>query len=297
MDAPRRANEMKCIGVSAHPFSALLGVALLLAIGAPVRAQQREYVKVDLVADVQAVEPGRPFRLGVLFTLPQHAHIYWRFPGSSGLATGIEWALPEGFTISELQWPNPARFEIKEIDDVTYGYDNEVLLFATATPPPEFNATGPVAISADPYWLVCLESGQCIPESKSLRLELPLGEAKPSDRAEAFKGHASRVPVPLNGTIPIVVALADAEAGVLRFEAKPPWRFATDEVDAPAHFFPEEGDPWDVRLLDFAEAQGQTALDFRCAGERPERLSGVATLPMQNRTTGEERAFYISINP
>ena len=295
MAAPERANGMKRIWVSVHPFSALLAASLMLAFGAPVDAQQKEYVKTELIADVQAIEPGKSLRLGVLFTLPQHAHIYWRFPGSSGLATGIEWTLPEGFAVSELHWPNPARFVIEEIDDITYGYETEVLLFANLTPPSDFDFTEPIAISADPYWLVCLDSGQCIPESKNLSLELPVGKAKPSERAAAFKGYTSRLPVPLDDTMPISVALANAEAGTLRFEAKAPWRFTLDELGAPPHFFPEEGGPWDLSLPDSAEGGGQTALDFGCADERPERISGVATLPMQNRTTGEKRAFYISL--
>ncbi len=296
MDAPRRVIGMMRHSVCAHAISASLGVALVLAVGAPVGAQQKEYVKAELIADVQAIEPGKSLRLGVLFTLPPHGHIYWRFPGSSGLATGIEWTLPDGFTVGELHWPNPARFVIEEIDDVTYGYENEVLLFANVTPPSDFDSAGPVAISADPYWLICLESGQCIPEGKNVRLELPIGTAEPSDRAETFEDYASRVPVPLNDNMPISVALADAEAGTLRFEAKAPWRFVLDDSGTPAHFFPKEGGPWDLQIPDSPEAEGQAELDFHCADERPERISGAATLPMQNRTTGEKRVFYVRLN-
>lgn len=287
---------MKRNWVPIHPFSALLAASLVLAFGPPVGAQQKEYVHVDLLADVQVIEPGKPFRLGVLFTLPLHAHIYWRFPGSSGLATGIEWTLPEGFTVSELGWPNPARFVIEEIDDVTYGYETEVQLFANVTPPSDFNSVGPIVISADPYWLVCLESGQCIPESKTVRLELAVGGAKPSEHAAAFEGYASRLPIPLSVTVPISVALADAEAGILRFEAKTPWRFVLDESGTPARFFPEIGGPWDLSYPDSAKGGGHTALDFRCADKRPGRVSGAATLPMRNPATGEKRVFYVSLN-
>ena len=95
----------------------IFALILSLCISVPAIAEQ---VKARLVADVETIEPGTPFRLGVLLTIPEHAHIYWRNPGTSGLATGIEWDLPEGFTVGELQWPNPQRFEIEEIDDITY---------------------------------------------------------------------------------------------------------------------------------------------------------------------------------
>lgn len=287
---------MKYNWVYSHALFTLLGVALIFSICVPAGAQQREYVKVNLIADSQTVEPGKTLRLGVLFAMPRHGHIYWRFPGSSGLATGIEWALPAGFKVSELHWPNPARFEIKEIDDVTYGYETEVLLFADVTPPPDFDSTKPIAISADPYWLVCLDSGQCIPEGKKVRLELFAGKAISSRDAEVFENYASRVPISLDDTLPITVLLADAETGALRFEARAPWRFALDERDAPARFFPEEGGPWELSRPSPAEEGGETTLEFRCMGERPEDLLGVATLPMRNPVTGEKRAFYIRLN-
>jgi len=272
----------------------LLGVALVFCIAIAAGAQQRDFVNVELIADTRAIEPGETFRLGVLFKMPPHGHIYWRYPGSSGLATGIEWELPTGFEVSELYWPNPKRFEIEVIDDVSYGYEDEVLLFADVTAPADLDTTQPVGISASPYWLVCIESGQCIPESKSLQLHIDLGGVEASADAGIFEGHASRVPNRLDDKMP-VLTVAGKPSGHLQFEAKTPWRFVLDKKDTPARFFPNEGDPWDLSRGQSVNEEGIVALEFRCDGEALEGISGVATLPMRNSATGVTKIFYISL--
>ncbi|MDK1021440.1 MAG: protein-disulfide reductase DsbD family protein [Candidatus Hydrogenedentes bacterium] len=275
----------------------VLGAAFLLTIAAPLSAQQREYVQAELVADVQTIEPGKPFRLGLLFKLPPHAHIYWRFPGSSGLPTSIEWTLPEGFTVGKLQWPGPERFDIEEIDDVTYGYESEVLLFANVTPPATFNSSVPVTLAADASWLVCLESGLCIPEFKSPHREFAVGEARPSNDAAVFTRYASHVPVPLTEAVPVSLSVSDGRAGALSFEARAPWRFALGENDPPARFSPRKGGPWDLSIEVGGREGGAATLKFQCSAERPGQIAGVAALPMENSTSGEKRTFYIFLNP
>ena len=282
--------------IRAHTRPILLGLALLLTLAAPASAQQKAYVQAELIADVQAIEPGKPFRLGLLFKLPPHAHIYWRFPGSSGLPTSIEWTLPEGFTVDNLQWPNPVRFDIEEIDDVTYVYENEVLLFAQVTPPIALDSPDPVMLAADASWLICLESGQCIPEFKSPQLKLAAGKAKPSHDAAVFTRYASRVPVPRTDAVPVSLSISAGQAGDLRFKARAPWRFALGANDPHTRFYPEKGDPWDLSI-DAGDGEGATGtIKFQCTGEQPDPVAGVATLSMHNSTTGEKRNFYVFLS-
>lgn len=287
-------NSTPCIRARTRPI--FLSLALLLTLAAPVSAQQKAYVRAELIADVQTIEPGKPFRLGLLFKLPSHTHIYWRFPGSSGLPTSIEWTLPEGFAVGELQWPNPVRFDIEEIDDVTYVYENEVLLFAQVTPPIALDSPDPVMLAADASWLICLESGQCIPEFKSPQRKLAVGKAKPSNDAAVFARYASRVPVPPTEAVPVSLSISAGQAGVLRFEARAPWRFALGANDPPARFFPEKGDPWALSI-DVGDGEGGAGtIKFQCSGDRPDPIAGVATLPMENSTTGEKSTFYVSLD-
>lgn len=148
-------------------------------------------VKARLVADTAAVEPSKPFRVGFLYTLAPHWHIYSKVPGEIGLATGIEWTPPEGFAVGELQWPEPQKFNDAGL--VSYGYTDEVLLFATVTPPADLKAGAPVLIQAKTRWLVCKLDGECIPGEGEDEIELVVGAAAPSESAPLFDKYAPLV--------------------------------------------------------------------------------------------------------
>ena len=160
---------------------------------APAAAQQyngKELVKATLMADVSSIQPGQRFRLGVLYRIEPGWHIYWKYPGDSGIPTKIEWQLPQGFTIGDLQWPLPLR-EKEPGDLEVFAYTSEVLLFADvqapATLPP-----GPVTIQAKSDWLVC--QSLCVPGRAQLSLTLNSDANTASDSAKIFENYASKVP-------------------------------------------------------------------------------------------------------
>lgn len=289
------------ISRSNRPYSfgrAFAGTACvaLLAVGVPtLPAFAGQHVATQLVADVGAVESGSPFRVGVRFSIPEHAHIYWKFPGTSGLATGTEWELPEGFAIGELQWPVPSRFEIQEIDDITYGYEHEVILFAEITPPSNLKDGESVRIAAEPYWLICLESGQCIPEGATVQLELPVGVAKASKAATEIERYAARVPVAIDDSIPITIVTADAKTGDLRLQAVAPWEFLIGAANEPPRFYAEESDVWELHSAPDAMRGPSVALVFRCEGEKPEAVVGAAVVPMIDTDTEKRTTFYVRL--
>ncbi|HEY5751802.1 MAG TPA: protein-disulfide reductase DsbD domain-containing protein [Chthoniobacterales bacterium] len=147
-------------------------------------------VKPKLVADTAAVEASKPFRIGLLMKMAPGWHTYWKFPGDSGTPTKIQWTLPPGFTIGELQWPVPSKHtDLGDLD--TYVYHNEVLLFATVTPPTEL-PPGPLKFNAKADWLVCEQL--CVPGKDELNLELPSGTATPGPDNPIFETFAKQVP-------------------------------------------------------------------------------------------------------
>src|SRR5690242_77174 len=93
-----------------------------------------DLVKATLLADVKSVKPGQPFTLAVLLKLEPGWHVYWKNPGESGMATSVTWKLPQGFKAGELNFPIPKQFG-NSGDVIGYGYEDEVLLTATITPP------------------------------------------------------------------------------------------------------------------------------------------------------------------
>ena len=63
----------------------------------PAAAQEAEEnrVRAHLVADTPEVRPGSTVRIGIRFEIENGWHIYWRNPGGAGLATAIDFELPE----------------------------------------------------------------------------------------------------------------------------------------------------------------------------------------------------------
>jgi thiol:disulfide interchange protein/DsbC/DsbD-like thiol-disulfide interchange protein len=172
------------------PLSLALG---LLAVpwahaleSAPVKTP---HAQVTLVSEVDAVEPGKPFRLGLRFQLAKGWHIYWVNPGDAGEPPHLDLTLPDGATASDIAWPTPLR--IPEGPVMTYSYLGEVLLPLTVTPPGKI-ASFPVAAKAS--WLICEKI--CVPEEGSFLIDLPIGAASPSPQAQLFAAADARIPRP-----------------------------------------------------------------------------------------------------
>lgn len=163
----------------------LLTAVLFLVVSAPARSQVyegRELVKAGLVADVNAVVPGKPFTAGVLLRMVPNWHTYWKFPGDAGIPTEIKWKLPEGWKAGEIQWPIPLKL-IEPGDLQIYGYHDEVLLLQQITPPLSLKETA-VQLTAEVSWLVCEKI--CIPGSANVNLELPVAGQNAGANEELF---------------------------------------------------------------------------------------------------------------
>jgi len=166
--------------------------------------QGKELVKADLLADTNAVVPGKPFTIGLRLRMAPGWHTYWKFSGDAGLPTDIKWSLPAGWKAGEIQWPIPLK--TNDPGDIqTYGYQDEVLLMQQITPPAKIDNSS-VKLSADASWLVCEKI--CIPGSAKLDADLPIASASnpanqelfarwrrllPQNQPETARAHWSRV--------------------------------------------------------------------------------------------------------
>ncbi len=170
----------------------LIGVSLLAGVGvAELGASRSEmpHARATLIADVDTIEPGKSFRLGVRYEIDPHWHIYWINPGDTGLNTKIEWSLPPEFQHDGLHWPVPARIEQSGL--ISYAYEREVVLFTQVKAPDKLDGTG-VSFKASSSWLVCSDS--CIPGKADLELTLPVGPSRPSDDKALFDQYARATP-------------------------------------------------------------------------------------------------------
>ena len=162
--------------------SVCLSIFALVPLAQSQTYQGRELVKAELLADTNAVVPGKPFTVGLLLRMAPHWHTYWKFSGDAGIPTELKWKLPPGWKAGEIQWPIPLK-TIDPGDIQTYGYQDEVLLMQEITPPARID-NSPLKLSADATWLVCEKI--CIPGNASLQLELPKSTTSASANTEIF---------------------------------------------------------------------------------------------------------------
>jgi DsbC/DsbD-like thiol-disulfide interchange protein len=171
----------------------ILPVWVMAILTASVCAQPAgsELVKAELLADVAQIEPGKPFTVGVLLKIAPQWHVYWKNPGDGGAPTRLQFKLPSGFSVGEINYPVPVQFE-QPGNIVGYGYEDEVMLTATITPPKTLKPGASVSLQAGASWLVCHDV--CIMGSKDLRLELPVAETAQPANQELFQQWAQRMP-------------------------------------------------------------------------------------------------------
>jgi len=157
-------------------------------------AAEAPHVRCQLLADVSAITPGKPFALGVLLSIDPSWHVYWKNPGDAGLPTRVTFTLPRGFTVGGLQYPTPRRLE-QPGGIVVFGYEDSLLLWAQVTPPADLPANFSGQFSADVSWLVCADV--CVPGKQMVALTLDASPTPSPAHTELFSAWTKRLPVPL----------------------------------------------------------------------------------------------------
>lgn len=179
----RRLAALFLIGLCCLP-----GGTALLAAAAP------SHVKAALVAADQSVQPGKPVTVALHLVHDPHWHTYWSNPGT-GLPTTLEWKLPAGWTAGPIQWPAPILLKDKRGNIVGQGYEGELLLPVTLSPPADLKPGETVELAARADWLMCEEI--CIPGGAEVSLKLPMAAAAPAPDAtwgEKIRGVIAGLP-------------------------------------------------------------------------------------------------------
>lgn len=170
------------------PLLSLAGLAEGGATGAS------RNVKVELVPEVEWVQPGTPFTLGLRLKMAPQWHTYWKNPGDAGLGTRLRWALPEGFEAGAFQWPAPEAIPAEPL--MSYGYSDEVMLLTELRPPAGLVPGTSVKLGGRADWLECKDV--CLPGRAQLEIELPVRAEPPTPRADqqaSFAAARARLPV------------------------------------------------------------------------------------------------------
>jgi len=139
---------------------------------------------VKVLSSADAFVPGQTVTLVLLFDMKPDWHIYWKNPGDSGLPPKVKWTLPKGWTASEIQFPTPEK--LVSPGGTNFVYHKQVALLVDVVVP-ESQAVGPnVTLQADLKWLVC-DADQCLPESQSVSISLPIKELSSLVRVDEFE--------------------------------------------------------------------------------------------------------------
>ena len=150
-------------------------IILILLITLNVFAQQNEnLVDAKLISEVKTIQPGNSFWIGLNLKMQDEWHTYWKNAGDAGMASYINWNLPEGFTASEIHWPYPQKIYMSGL--ANYGYEGETTLLIKITPPQNYDKDS-VTLKAHAEWLVC--KVECLPGNADLEITLPISNNPP----------------------------------------------------------------------------------------------------------------------
>jgi len=144
----------------------------LMIVSTQLNGQQLTAANAKIVVDSYSLEKSRSLPIGILIELEKDWHIYWRNPGDSGMPTSIDFEMPEGVSISEIEWPVPKVFEYEGL--ASYGYDGQILLIAELNVPESFISNS-ITVSAKIKSLICRDV--CIPFNSNVSEEIKLTNA------------------------------------------------------------------------------------------------------------------------
>lgn len=233
-----------------HALAALFGALLIcfsVASTSSTRAQSTvttERVTATLITERPAVAPGESIWVGLKLEMAEGWHTYWRNPGDSGLATMVDWQLPNGIAAGPIQWPVPERQPYGTL--MNFGYSDEVTLLVRVSVAADA-PIGTAMLSARSTWLVCAEI--CIPEDGSF--SIPLTVDPSAAMASTLDGaHLMAVAAALPEPVPGLVT-ASVQNDVLILDAD--WG---NVPDGDVTFF-----PYATYLMDNTADQIVTATD------------------------------------
>jgi DsbC/DsbD-like thiol-disulfide interchange protein len=145
-------------------------------------ADESPHVTIEALADHADVGPGQTFQVAVVQHIKPGWHTYWINPGDAGQATKLNWSLPAGYRIEDVQWPIAEVFRSGPI--VSYGYEGTVALLQNVHSPAS-TSSQPATLSVEAHWLECQDI--CIPGQARAQVTVRQTGAAPAETASPAK--------------------------------------------------------------------------------------------------------------
>lgn len=203
-----------------------------------------ELVDVSLTDFAETVRPGETFWVGVKFEIEPSWHIYWRYPGDSGLPTQVDWNLPDGWSAGPIHWPVPERFEMAG-GLTNIGYEESVTLLVPITVDEDAKPGESAELTATVRYLVC-DDKRCLsadPVERTWMMDVGEATRVAEDKQATLDEILARVPKPVAvddaaALKPITVAMGERE-GEIR---------VSGDGHRPVALFPVPDDDYELTL-------------------------------------------------
>lgn len=189
-------------------------------------------VKAELLVDPVQQEADSTL-IGVRFKIDPEWHLYWRYPGDTGLATQIKFSLPPGSYASEIMWPTPVKF-MQAGGLVGYGYENEVILLSNVRIPASERGKD---ITIEARWIGC-SMKLCVPGRATFKIKgSELGKSDNS-KTQDLTSWRAKLPSSLTADVAAVEVHKSEGSSVRRsFEVVYDWKAAPGNLE----WFPDLG--------------------------------------------------------
>ena len=159
--------------------------------------EEQDPCSIDIFSSVKQFQAGVPFQVGVLVKPLPGWHGYWHSSRDGGDAPEVIWSLPEGWKVSEPDYPVPTRM-VEDGNLISIGYKKPFLIRFSITPAIEVDGDqARISIPVKVIWQVCEKT--CIYGQSESKLSISGG----SDRAQMDAGGSTilarwrdRYPIP-----------------------------------------------------------------------------------------------------
>lgn len=135
---------------------------------------QGKGANVEMITEVNHVQPGQPFTVGFNLRHDDHYHTYWKNPGLAGVPFSVAWTLPDGWKASPIAHAVPDQVFMYEYR--THGYERDVFHLVQITPPTTTELKE-VTLKAKASWMACAKT--CNPTYCDISLTIPINPSPP----------------------------------------------------------------------------------------------------------------------
>lgn len=170
-------------------------LSLLLLDSPLVFSKEKSNVIVKLHSSQNIISPGDEIQLAVEFLIKNRWHIYWENPGDAGMATTLEFTLPEGFKSGRVLYSYPSKFKTEGL--TSFGYKDNAILLTKILVPDYLQKDENYKIKVKAIWLECKHI--CIPGETELEINLKAKERAKAKKVNSFKNFLRFIPKSLAG--------------------------------------------------------------------------------------------------